>query len=317
MGLSDFIPIPEFSRDDADVNIWVLQNKVSYTEEVLDPWFKSTTPRTLGTGNVFQSDYTSSSLGCTEQYQFCNQTSCTELSNLDHINTESISILNYNKAQKATFNLLWAISTVTSMDYLLFMLAESLLLAKGHLFGEHMLSTTLPDTQWEQEVRNLFNVTLTLLHSMLQGHANSPDTQITSNTSYHQYLVRENSTEAQYICHNQKTATAGYYAFNVFGLAFILATGLVVIIVSNTVPRVVTALRNNSESQELSRIRETAWHIDEILHIDSIALDAYNIGPWNQEHQVPIPLVENGEFTVPWIRRKAEVTDDSSSLLGP
>jgi hypothetical protein len=84
---SAFEPIPELNRTDADVTVWVLHNRVSYTDTVLDPWFKSTTNFSLGTANLWRADMTLAVLGCTEQYQFCNtDQKCTKLGPLQAMN---------------------------------------------------------------------------------------------------------------------------------------------------------------------------------------------------------------------------------------
>jgi hypothetical protein len=314
--LSGFAPVDEFSRTDADVTFWTLQNQVEYTEPVQDPWFKSTTPRILGDTQVFQSDYVSSALGCIEQYQFCNRTTCTDLNNTEGVNMESVSIMNYNAAQKATFDALWKICTITRVNDLTYMLQDSLLLAKDRLFGESRISTPVPDDQWQHEVRNVFNVTLTLFQSLLQYHANAPNVQITPNTTYHEYVFQENSTEALQICKNQKIMTAGYYSISVFGLVIVLATVFAIILASNTVPTLVTMWRSRGTGmQELDRIREAGWEMDDVLYIDSIALDAHGVGPWCDKLDVPVPVDEYHEFVVPWIQAEAIADDDASSLL--
>jgi hypothetical protein len=58
-----FDPIPDLATTNAETTIWILQNGVSYTGPVYDPWYKSTTRTSLGNSTVWQSDETASALG--------------------------------------------------------------------------------------------------------------------------------------------------------------------------------------------------------------------------------------------------------------
>src|ERR1700753_2876266 len=91
-GLRNFMPIPDLQLPNADISVLSITSRLSYSSQVLDPWFRATLSNdstlidcNTGFVAVVTRDYSESwyypdrlvsFLGCTEQYQFCNNTSC-------------------------------------------------------------------------------------------------------------------------------------------------------------------------------------------------------------------------------------------------
>jgi hypothetical protein len=279
---------------------------------VKDPWFKATELHMLGSSQVWKSNYSATVIGCTEQYQFCNWTSCTELNARYSIDETAISALNYNPIQKETFNLVSNTLEISQMDYIIVMLQDNLLTAKTKLFGKFLFSAPLPENQWEQELMNLNNVSLTVLETSITSHADLPDLQVSQDTTLHQLMIRENSSEALQICQNQKTPAPGYYSFNVLGLVIILAGGSFIIILSHALQPIISKWRAGQKLQSHSSLcRELGWMMDDILSLASIALDANGIGPWSSKWETPIPENIDQKFCVPWIKKR--LADEPSS----
>jgi hypothetical protein len=188
------------------------------------------------------------------------------------------------------------------MHNLIFFQEDDLLLANDFLFGEYLLSTALPANQWEAEVRNLFNISLTAYLTMVKSHAAMPNLPITSNSSVYDYIIKESAPDSLQICNNQKIQTTEYYSFNIFGLAFIMALGLAVILVSYVLPTASLAWRSRKgRLTMLAQYRQDGWKYDDLLFLDSLALEAHGVGPWRREYGIPIPHDVHDLFVPPWI----------------
>ena len=112
---SGFLPIPELNRTDADVSIMTLNNRVTYTSEVKDPFFRADLPN--GANRLIGSWKSSSiltGLACTEQYQFCDPkvsggSGCTALGSLyDFAEDMPPGPIQLNSRQIAVYKLLRA-----------------------------------------------------------------------------------------------------------------------------------------------------------------------------------------------------------------
>ena len=296
----NFEPIPQLNRGDADVFLWVLHNKATYTEPVLDPWFNSTYSDQLNGGQVWRSSKAASVLGCTEQYQFCGHGNCTNLGPISDLNPEALSGLGLNPNQRATIDVLWQSAVFARLHYLSFTLQDNILLAKDHVFGGWEMSTGLPDYQWEMEVQNLFNLSLATLQYLVYAHAAPSDISITTNTTYFQHIVKENTTEALHICKNQRIRTTTYYSFNVAGLLIILAGGSFIIILSYLVPTVISRwLLVRAGGSGMYRRKEYISH--DAIQLLCIALERSGIGPWIKKGDVSVPKNLSQKFTLPWL----------------
>ncbi|KAF2269673.1 hypothetical protein CC78DRAFT_612033 [Lojkania enalia] len=331
-GFLGFDPIGDLQKDDADVSLRVLQSSASYVGPVHDPWFKATRQYPHGNNTFYLADDVATVLGCIEQYQFCNATKCTSLGPLPPVgqpvseNQSVISVLNYNSIQAATYNLLWKIMAITRTEYFTMNLQDSLLLARDHLLGQSTLSTQLPDNQWETEVQMVYNMSLSLMTMIASFHADMPDVQITRTKTLRQYVTRENTSEALNLCSNQKTTTQAYYSFSVFGLIVSFVGGLFVILLSHLIPSRVSKYRAkySSQTSALVQARENGWKADDILVLDSIALEAHGVGSWTVKDGVPIPKFCDQNLLVPWIsscakssERKSMCSDEAFVYAGP
>jgi hypothetical protein len=233
----------------------------------------------------------------------CNGARCTELNTLAKLDKNIWSLLKLNPIQTATYALIWKLMAITRMQYIISNMQDTMLLARDHSLGESMLSTQLPNTQWQLEAQLVFNMSLSLMAIVSRFHANMPDIQITQNKTLRQYVIPENTSEALHLYKNQKTTTQAFYCFSVVGLAFIFGTGLVIIISADVVPRLVSKRRSQSYlcGCKLNRVREDGWNKDDILMLDSIALDAYQPGSRELARDVLVPIDPDKAIHVPWI----------------
>jgi hypothetical protein len=300
--MTGFSPIPELSRTDADVVILVLHNEASYIDSVSDPWFNATLKYQFGNASLWKSPVSASVMGCTEQYQFCNSTDCTTFSTLNQQMETAVSLLRFNKKQIATFKLLWTSARMSTLDIISITAQDNILLAKDHISGTHKISTALPDNQWQLEAQNFHNTSLALLQHHVINHASPENLPVTPNTTLSQYIHKEQEPAQQQLCKNQKVRKKGFYSFNVFGLAWILSIGTLIIIISFILPSTTSSIRNRRRN-ELARYRDWEWKANDPLVLLSLALEANNIRIWTSADDYGAAQNSEMAFALPWINR--------------
>ncbi|KAH8688623.1 hypothetical protein GQ44DRAFT_734499 [Phaeosphaeriaceae sp. PMI808] len=299
-GISGFIPIPELHRYDAETTIWGLHNRALFADRVQDPWFKATVPTTIGVAQLWKADEPVSFIGCTEQYQFCNQPACTEFESIKtFLDPTTIESLNYNLAQMATFNLILQLLTLVQMNTIIFTLQDVVLLARDHLFGAYRLSTSMPTNQWQLEVQNLFNISLATIQYGVVEHVSPSNIPLAINDTLLNRITKETSKESLQLCRNQKVRTAAYYSFSVLGLSFILVGGSALILLSNLIPIVVSWVQKRSES-ELAKHKRTEWVWDDALFLHKLCLIDNLV--WKNDTSIPIPNDPYQKFKAPWLK---------------
>jgi hypothetical protein len=273
---------------------------------VNDPFFKATTPYSIGTLQFYKADSTVGALACTEEYSFCNNINCTTFDALIPITRDIVKeVLGYNTVQLATFDLVWRWAWAMRIYFLIFILQEQVMLASSQDFGIYRTSVELPPNQWQLELENLFNVSLAMLQLIGVEYVSPPEIQITSNTTYEMYITAPNTTEGKNLCNSQKILSNGQYSFSVFGLLFILLGGLIIIILSNAGPPLIGHWQAKS-SNERAQYRQREWAANDVLHLQSIALDSRGIGSWKMDADVPVLMKGIVRFRLPWLSEDPE-----------
>ncbi|RKK82868.1 hypothetical protein BFJ68_g17495 [Fusarium oxysporum] len=284
---SEFMPIPDLKRTDADVSLLLLNRALVYTEEVTDPWFNATGRVDVdGWGVKWISPLATTAVGCVEEYQLCNDHRCTPSSGLYGMNETSARAIGYNPAQTATFHILWKAMWAVQMRYLLTGLGTDVLLAKDKLYTTlHRLSPTLPPNQWHIEMSNLYNISMALLQRRVVEHASPPQFRVRGFDA-DEYIIPETSSESLRLCSLQRIKTSQHTSFSVLGLAIIVVTGLLIIIFNVMLVDIVAWFRRKA-ARGLSQNRE--WIESETLQLQRMLCEAQGIGPW-KGHQDAVPV---------------------------
>jgi hypothetical protein len=189
----------------------------------------------------------------------------------------------------ATLLLIWKCIFISRHGNIMEVLQENILLARDQLLGALMLSTPLPENQWELEIQNVNNISLTLLRGLVTSHASVPDVDISRNATFHQYVNKEALPDAINLCRNQRIKTVSYY----------MISGIIIILLSYAVPVLVPRLSGEQAGSQ-AYTQQNGWINDDILLVDSLVLDAHGIGPWQTISEVPIPNNPGQIFHVPW-----------------
>lgn len=109
-----------------------------------------------GTAGLFIPDTATAALGCTDQYAFCNTTTCSELAGVYANATTPHRGLALTSTQKAIFNLVSSTAESTTLNIGVTFLGAQQLRANDMVWyaDEKTISSPLPPTQWESEVTN-------------------------------------------------------------------------------------------------------------------------------------------------------------------
>jgi hypothetical protein len=226
-----------------------------------------------------------------------------------------VRLLGYNAAQLATASLVWGMAYATRVAYIVATMQEQFLLANARMLNSRV-SVELPVNQWQIEIENLFNISLAMFQHMGVLYVSPPEIQLGSNLTYDMYTIAPNTTEGKNLCKLQKILSNGQYSFSLFGLLFILVGGLLVIVLSNAIPRLVEQWQAKS-SDERAQYRRREWVANDVLYLQKIALESNGIGPWRANVNVPALMKGAIRFRLPWLFRDDDSKNNSRVELLP
>jgi hypothetical protein len=288
--MSAFDPISELNRSDADVTLLFLTNRVAYTGEVKDPWFKATSQGNTSWGfeNVYFPDETVSGIGCTEQFQFCNGEKCSPMNGFFALDPENPPDIEFNKLQSATYQLMLTYAGFMQLNNMLQFLRNEVLLASQLVYGSGLISSPVEATHWHSEMENLHNVSLAGMQAHAVYHAAPGNVQIKPRMSLHDVIVPETSPEQLVLCNNQKFRSTAYASFNLLGVCLILILSFLIIMLNTVLPTVVGWIQGKGNKREWN-IARLAWIEDDVLQLQRMAFEGRGIGPWKgRANNVPV-----------------------------
>jgi hypothetical protein len=304
-----FTFLPAFARADADVNLLLLQNNVAFTRQVNDTLFLAQNATTFYFPNpvtMFIPNASMSALGCTEQYQLCGTDLCTDPGGYYQFASQSTTQqLNLNVAQNATVQLLFNALFGSQMRWVFYFMGSEVLLARDKIpnkFGyistsltdfnppAYVYSSPLRDNQWHLEAERIHNVAVAILQLGTSRYAVPLNETIRPGVTTTNYIVPPDTAEGKSLCGQQKLRTSDHTSFSVFGLAFIIVTGSIIIILSHTVPSLVAqAQRRSGKPKALYRREE--WIQNDVLQLLRVVLTGANDGYWVGKHgSVPVTV---------------------------
>jgi hypothetical protein len=300
---TQFDPIPQLKRTNADITLWGMNSQALYLNQVNDPFFKATTQKN---SLYYTADQTVSMLGCTEQYQFCNGKLCTEPDGLTRMTREKAASLNYNPTQLAAYDIVYFMLLASRMHSIIVLMQDEILLAREHLFGTYHVSSGLPDDQWQRELSNYFNVSLSAAQYMAIMHAASKDMELSGNETYYDFIVKENTTEANNLCTNQKMRSDGYYSINIFSFCIIIVTGTIIILIGMFAPAIAQQWRRRRGGQPqpqpvLVQYKEEEWKSEDIFRLHELALQGYGVSSSCFDMKMSSDDTGLMPFKLPWL----------------
>ncbi|KIW21012.1 hypothetical protein PV08_01591 [Exophiala spinifera] len=266
---SDFAPVAEVAQTDADLTLLFLSFIGMYLGEVNDPWFSAHEAQLVNTSTPFLNqrylrDEAISTIGCTEQHQFCTHNgTCTGFLGFDQVQ----NVKEFNDAltphQNATFDRMLravAFSLIAHVVENLGVTTTSMLATSVTKTGSTgaVISEPLPDDQWETELQYWHSVAMAQLQ---RGMAEWATGQIAPSPQYVQYLLPPTAEQDVWFCKSMIIPSTFYQSFSVLAIMVIVILGTVIIVLGFTIENLAACVR--------SRLRKSPprgdWEHDDML----------------------------------------------------
>ncbi|KAK4445305.1 hypothetical protein QBC34DRAFT_307051 [Podospora aff. communis PSN243] len=300
--MSSFNPIPELSRPDADVYLFFLTaSGVIFSQPVLDPWYKATTPYSkrlhqlsslAGNISIFMQDEPGSPLACAEQNQLCwpgssGNNKCTPLMSFnDLVDIKYLSGLFDDEEQR--HHVEWMLNTTIAKALQAFhpiaVMGNQALTARTSITGGHQ--APLPNNQWQREVQHWHSSAIAHLQRQFVEAVTGPRDPRLETT----FRFANSPTEKQ-LCSNQKVLVSDYVSFSIFGLSAILAGGALLIAFSWALEPLARWLRARKGSCPYSLLE---WTINGAFQLQRLAYEGHGIGTWSRTTDA-VPVTQPGE----------------------
>ncbi|KAI0019667.1 hypothetical protein F4780DRAFT_745194 [Xylariomycetidae sp. FL0641] len=294
-GGSNFCPVPDVSRTDADTYLIFLEsNGLIFAEASDDPWYdlsKHTSHAPDGTGlsQSYRPSEPSSPLGCVEKHQFCSINTdgvreCGPLASIrdavkgasplfnatyDYDNTgakiattESAALFNY------------FVDTISSNHVSVFTIIQTLgaasLDSRRYLYNG--IQTKLEPRQWQLDVVHWWNM---VMAGRQQGFLDAA--YGSSDPAYPQRNEVYESAVYQKLCKSEKIRSTRYASFNLFGLLFIAIAGLLLVLVSYLLEPISRYLHRRGYKQ----YAYLEWTTNSTLQLQRLAHEELGLGTWS------------------------------------
>ncbi|KAI9784416.1 MAG: hypothetical protein M1816_000840 [Peltula sp. TS41687] len=308
---SDFVPRPELIRSDADHTVvFISMNSVLAAEPIDDPIFSAHRPivtlaSNRNSGIFYGADRPAGVIGCIEQYQFCNPNmhelrGCTPLTGIVEATELARTTTNLNPFQSATMDRLRDAILNWSCGIAIAGYDQAGLLAERQVITSTQLP--LPRNHWQVEVEDWHGTVFAAIQRFMVEHTIGPD-----DAAWLKYLQKPNTTAELAMCHTQKVRVGSNFSnINVFGLAFIIALGGLIILTNLVLRNVIVRLlarRPNCQSG-----MAVPWLQDGLLQVQRIAYQACGEGTWEGLGDT-VPVTKRGEL----LRNLWDLSESSSS----
>jgi hypothetical protein len=243
---SDFAPVSELNRTDADINIMFLYQKkeLEYSKPVNDPWFEANTPVTreyetddINNGTKFKNVtvYTPSSpvlpLACTFQYQFCDPNAssgpnCTDLTGIMPAYDQSAQLFKREKQRDIGKRMAEVVGVANSFKELISNLKGNLL--QINQYGFYQMAG-LKDDYWTVELNHMMATLMKLYQIRNYRYTGGYSAPLNYKPVITSPLEKE-----RWMCDAQIVKREDYQSLSVLGLALIISIGALIILINLT-----------------------------------------------------------------------------------
>jgi hypothetical protein len=292
---SNFVPIPELARADADTTLVFLSFSKFYETAVNDPWFSAqeavpypARSNQNTTGTIFKRVRPLTTLGCAEQHQVCttgNASSrpgnCTPMLGWLQIEEDPNGFvsLNLTSKQQSTFHRVFQAAIESVFPAILQQLAQRdpPLLARRQIQG--IVGLGLPDNQWQLETEYWHAIAMAHLQRTVVAYGTG---EFAANNAY---INISTEPSDKWLCQNLIIRGTSYRSFNLFALIFILVLGLMIVVAGATIEDLVAWVQ-----QKLGRgvSRHEAWTANELLVMQSLLHERDGCGVWSRYQGIPV-----------------------------
>jgi hypothetical protein len=289
-----FLPIRELTRPNADITLAFLSFDKTYEKPINDVWFAAHRPRILLSGvnvtdTVYTRDLPVTTLGCTEQHQICtggasNSTArkCTPLMGMYQIQTDAggVTSLNFTDRQNSTYVRVFQAASDSKLSVLLSRLIQRdmPLLARRQVIL--VVSSFLPDNQWEMEAEYFFSIGMAHLQRDVVNYGTgqmSPDTS---------FIAVANTTADKWLCQNLIVLGTSFQSFSLLALTLVFVLGTLIFLFSLVVDDVSAFVQRRWNRGATGR---EMWKANDPLQIQRMLYEHQGSGTWHDEpNGVPV-----------------------------
>ena len=304
---SNFAPISQLNRSDADVTLVFLTNFANYPQPVTDAFFNATVPvdGAFGSSTTYTAGEAIAVMGCTEQHQLCDPvtstcssfTGITPLGDLKQFTGEQLAIVQH------LFNAIAG----NALNNMVFTLGDAALQADLRLDGaQSIFSGTLPDGQWITEVLGWHSYMMAHMQKIMYDLAAGP-----TDPSFNQYVMKPSAKNQAIfdVCANQKIRDSHFYSFSVLGLVITLLVGGSIVLLNLCLSTVVGWFQRFSGK---GVHRREYWRLDHSLQVQRMAYENAGIGRWKGKHSL-VPVTGKGER----FEKPTKAVADGTTALSP
>ncbi|TRX93773.1 hypothetical protein FHL15_005449 [Xylaria flabelliformis] len=308
---SDFIPIDSVFRPDADLTIVLLAtNGVIHTKPSSDQWYQvSPTSQNVASSDLTSSpDFTpfflpledASPLGCTQQWQFCRQSTdnCSPLGSFSDslagaaliFNTTSDHLTSsaYNDISAAQFHYFQTVvGESPELNTILQKMGSTSLISQNSLVTSQQ--GPLPSNQWQIDVAHWVDIQMASLQlSFLRTVYYNPTGQFAPLLRSRRNFTSQTENS---LCMSQKVKSTAHTSFSLFGLIFTYAVGFIVITASFLLEPVFWLLyRKRGHNQHAT----LEWTTNTTLQLQRLAHEGLGFGTWSKGTE-NIPVAKTGD----------------------
>ena len=236
---SDFKPITELVRDDADVSLLFLSFAGMYLGPVEDPWFSAHTEQHFKNKysflqERFTRDVAISTIGCIEQHNICTPDRCTGLLGFDQVQNVKAFTSALSPHQNATFDrLLRAVSTAR-LYYIVQALSQTttpLLASIDTLYGKSgaAISPPVQYNQWKLELDYLHSIAMAQVQRSIVQYATG---QIDPDPDSVGHLLPPPLNQDRWFCDSMIVYSGFYQSFRVAAMVLIVVVGAMIAVLS-------------------------------------------------------------------------------------
>jgi hypothetical protein len=289
-----FFPIRELARPSADTTLAFLSFDKAYEKPINDPWFAAHNPSELVsyagvTYKAYMRDIPVTTLGCTEQHQICtggasNSTArkCTPLMGMYQIQTDAggVTSLNFTDRQNSTYVRVFQSVGDSILSALLSRLIQRdmPLLARKQVIL--IVSSYLPDNQWEMEAEYFFSIGMAHLQ---RGVVNYGTGQMSPDTSF---IAVANTTADKWLCQNLIVGGTSFQSFSLLALTLVFVLGTLIVLFSLVVDDIFAFAQRRWNRGVTGR---EMWKANDTLQIQRMLYEHQGCGTWHDEpNGVPV-----------------------------
>lgn len=296
-----FAPIPDLVNMTADTALISLMSSYDYSAESTDPWFRidNCTTSTGFMSTTCISANPLSFVGCQEQYQLCKEDaspesdSCTPLTGYYSLFPDlsptkgsarnGTTLTSLNPTQKSLYYFLAKLMASSQLHWQLTYIGRENMVAQDLLWDggfAYRTSAPLPSNQWEREVMNWMNVSLTNVQRGAVAYSRPSQYDVGGgNLSVH-FIEQPQDPELRSLCDKILMRSSKHSSFSVFAMSATVLVAVLSMLLDRGIRRAF-AWYHRRTGHGSYKTRE--WRDNSVFQLQRMAAEGKGVGPWKDK----------------------------------